>query len=57
MKNEIKTYIFKFYGRQINAIGKMYDITETIKAPSKREAILKLYESYEHILNLNIKTK
>jgi len=53
----MQTYIFKFYGRQINAIGKMSKYTETITATSKREAILKLYESYEHILNLTIKTK
>jgi hypothetical protein len=53
----MQTYIFKFYGRQLNAIGKMSKYTETITAPSKREAILKLYESYEHILNLTIKTK
>lgn len=53
----MQTYIFKFYGRQINAIGKVSKYTETITAASKREAILKLYESYEHILNLTIKTK
>ena len=53
----MQIYIFKFTARLVNSIGKMSNYTETIEADSKREAILKLYDKYEHILNLNIKTK
>jgi len=45
----MKTYIINFHGRESGAIGTFSSYTETIEAPSKQAAILRLYEKYEHI--------
>lgn len=51
----MKTYKITFTGRLINAIGKTYSHTITVKAESQDEAVLKLYEKFEHIKIINIK--
>jgi hypothetical protein len=45
----MKTYCIKFRGRQVGAIGITTINTELVKADTQEEAILKLYDKYEHI--------
>ena len=47
-------FLIFFKGRKINAIGIMYLRTEIVEADKKEEAILKLYDQYEHISILKI---
>lgn len=53
-KVKMKTYFITFSGRLKNAIGITYEIKVNINAESKEEAILKLYEKYEHIFVYSI---
>ena len=43
-----------FTGRKNGAIGIFYKINETVSARNEQEAILKLYNKYEHIKVLKI---
>ena len=45
----MKTYNFDFIGRKNNAIGLTYRISDSVKAESYDEALLKLYDKYELI--------
>jgi len=45
----MKTYHVKFWGREINAIGIMYNIETTIEGRDEREALTNLYEKYDHV--------
>ena len=42
-------FTIEFYGRTKNAIGIFYTIWDSVEAETKDEAILKLYDKYEHI--------
>jgi hypothetical protein len=44
-----KTFKITFIGRKVGAIGKRYQITETVKATDQQAAELRLYDNYEHI--------
>jgi len=48
-------YLVKFKGRKLNAIGKFYNISETIEASNETNLKVKIYDNYEHITNLTIK--
>lgn len=50
----MKTYRFKFRGRQAGAIGIFYEIFETYRCESLSEAKSLLYEDYEHIGQLTV---
>jgi hypothetical protein len=45
----MKTYKVRFKGREINAIGIFYQIETTVQAENEKDALLKLYEKYDHI--------
>lgn len=45
----MKTFLIKFNGRKKGALGAFSNFIETVTAPNKQSAILKLYEKYEHI--------
>ena len=47
-------YKIRFRGREINAIGVFYPITETVKAKNPRLAIDELYKKYEHIMFIKV---
>ena len=42
-------FTIKFYGRTKVSIGAFYTIKDSVEAETKEEAILKLYDKYEHI--------
>ena len=50
----MKTYIAKFTGREVNAIGIFYAITTTVDAENEKEAALRLYDRYDHIMWLRL---
>ncbi len=45
----MKTYYFRFYGRQNGAIGILMYYNAEVKAENYDQALLKLYDRYEHI--------
>ena len=45
----MNTYEIAFKGRKIGAIGIIYRMTETVEAPTAKEAEHKLYDRFEHI--------
>lgn len=49
---KLETFKFKFEGRKINAIGKFYNYSKTIKAISKEIAEIELYKEFDHIHKL-----
>jgi hypothetical protein len=49
----MKTYVFSFIGRKINAQGIFYKIRDKYKANSLGEALHMLYTDYEHITYLS----
>jgi hypothetical protein len=53
----LKTFKFSFVGRLIGSIGKSYKCFKTIEAYTCVEAELKLYDTHEHITDLNIFVK
>jgi hypothetical protein len=53
----MKTFKFSFRGRQSGAIGIFYQITDTYKANSIKEAVSMLYTDYEHIQSLKLNDK
>jgi hypothetical protein len=53
----MKEYTITFNGRKAGAIGIFYWITETVQAESEQEAVLKLYEKYDHITQKKITVK
>jgi hypothetical protein len=44
-------YLIKFNGRRKGAIGVFEDFEVQVEANSKKQALNKLYENYEHIHN------
>jgi len=42
-------FTIEFHGRTKNAIGIFYTIRDSVEAETKGEAILKLFDKYEHI--------
>ena len=50
----MKTFTIQFSGRKAGAIGIFGNFEETVEANNKDEAILKLYDVYEHITILKI---
>jgi hypothetical protein len=53
----MKTYQAKFTGREVGAIGIFYKITATVEAENAEAARLKLYEKYEHLMDLTLTEK
>jgi hypothetical protein len=53
----MKNFKIQFTGKQKNAIGKSYKITETVEAENIDNAKLKLYDNYEHIHVLKVNNK
>lgn len=45
-------YTFSGTGRKVGAIGIMHPFVAKVCANNDKEAMLKLYEQYEHISNL-----
>lgn len=45
----MKTYQVTFRGREKGAIGIFYQITATVKGEDEKQALLNLYDKYEHI--------
>jgi hypothetical protein len=45
----MKTYLISFKGRESGAIGTFQSYSVMVAAHDEREAILKLYDTYEHI--------
>lgn len=50
----MKTYKISFFGRLKGAIGISYPCYREIEAESKEEALLKLYDTHEHIYTTSI---
>jgi hypothetical protein len=50
----MKKFTITFNGRKAGAIGIMYDSTVTVEAKDKTEALLKLYDDYEHVRVIGI---
>jgi len=48
-------YKITFTGRLIGAIGIFYKITDTVQAANEKDAILALYNKYEHIHQPKVK--
>lgn len=42
----------RFVGRKLHAEGIRYEIEDVVHGKDKEEAILNLYEKYEHITNI-----
>jgi len=51
----MKTFEIEFTGRKLNSIGIFYPIKTTLEATDLHSALLKLYETYDHISNPIIK--
>lgn len=47
-------YTIQFRGRTRNAIGIFYTIVDSVIAENKEQAELKLYDKYEHIIQVKI---
>jgi len=45
----MKTYRVTFKGREVGAIGIFYQITAIVQGNDEKEALLNLYEKYDHI--------
>jgi hypothetical protein len=45
----MNTYKVKFRGREAGAIGIFYQIETTVQGKNEKDALLKLYEKYDHI--------
>ena len=52
----MKTYKCDFVGRKINAIGITYTISLEIEAENERDAEIKLYDNFDHISRLSLKS-
>ena len=52
-----KTYEIHFNGREVNAIGITYPITQTVEAENEEKAILKIYDKFDHIHVIRITEK
>lgn len=48
-KKEMKKYKISFTGREINAIGKFYSYSKTVQADDLDSAVLRLYDTHDHI--------
>ena len=53
----LRIYTISFTGRKVGSTGKFYRIRTKVKASSPNDAIKKLYDDYEHLSNIIIKTK
>ena len=51
----MKTYSINFIGRLVNAIGTTYPCHLEVEAEDKGAAVLKLYDTHDHILVTNIR--
>lgn len=51
----MKTYILKFTGRSVVAIGLFQKFSIKLEATSEEDAVNKLYEKYEHVSGLVVK--
>lgn len=51
----MKDYVAHFRAKYKNSIGKQYSHCASVKAKSKDEARMKLYEDFEHITHLVLK--
>ena len=46
---EMNLYLIRFNGRLKEALGGTFNMAEEVRAPTDKEARLKLYDKYEHI--------
>lgn len=51
----MKKFKLSFRGRQVGAIGIMQGFSVEIEAEDERAAVLKLYDTHEHIMGLRIR--
>jgi hypothetical protein len=51
----MKTYKVTFIGREKGAIGIFYQITATVKGEDEKQALLNLYDNYDHVSSPNFK--
>ena len=49
----MKEYKFTFEGKQVGAIGAFQGFSKSVFADSIENAILKLYDTHEHIIKLH----
>lgn len=47
-------YTVKGYGRLVGAIGRMHPITHEVEADSPESALLKTYDTYDHLSGVSI---
>jgi hypothetical protein len=52
----MKTYTFSFKGREVGAIGVMGYFRQTVQAETEEAARLKLYDTHEHIMHLQLES-
>jgi len=50
----MKTYRIQFNGRKVGAIGKLANFFVTVESGTVHNAIISLYENYEHIHVLTV---
>lgn len=50
----MKEYKFTFEGKQVGAIGAFQGFSKSVFADSIENAILKLYDTHEHIIKLKV---
>lgn len=50
----MKEYHFTFFGKTVGAIGASSSYSKTVESDSLENAILKLYDTHEHISQLRI---
>jgi hypothetical protein len=51
----MKTYASSFIGRTKGALGLTYPCTATVQAKDEKEALVKLYDTHEHIFGAKFK--
>ena len=49
-----QTFEFIFTGREVGSLGKFRKIKMQVIASSQKEAELKIYDKYEHVINLKL---
>ena len=49
-----RLYHIEFYGRECHAIGITYLCKKSVRAWTQEEAVLKLYDTHEHIHNVRV---
>jgi hypothetical protein len=53
----MRTYKFRFSGRLIGSIGKIGVVTCVVTGESQEDAMMKLYERYDHVTVISVREK